>query len=422
MNKYSVFSVGDRRHGRPELQLRNVGGASTYRGKIPICRKTKTIEALLRAAFVGAAILWVTFGAAQVLSGNRLGKETKVEKHNFGRMGDGKDVEVFTLKNARGIKANVIAYGASLQSLWVPDRAGKFIDIVLGFDDLQGYLGTHPFIGGTIGRFANRIARGKFTLDGREYVLSLNDGANTLHGGRDGFHRKVWKGEIVKELRSASVRFTYVSPDGEEGFPGTLHASVVYTLTDENELKIEYLATTDKATPVNLTNHSYFNLAGSGDTLNHVLQLAANQYTPIDATLVPTGELAPVHGTPLDFTQATAIGARIDQLAGNPGGYDHNFVLNGENGKLKLAARVSDPASGRVMEVWTTEPGIQFYSGNFLDGTIHGKDGMTYQKFAALCLETQHYPDSVNHANFPTTILRPGSIFHQETILKFSAR
>jgi aldose 1-epimerase len=345
-----------------------------------------------------------------------------VEKLIFGKMGDGTDIELFALKNARDTTAKIISYGASLQGLWVPDRRKKLSDVVLGFDDLQGYLGPHPYFGATIGRFANRIANAKFTLDGREYTLAPNDGAETLHGGCQGFNRKVWTGEFVKGVRAASAQFTYVSADGEEGFPGTVKATVVYTLTDEDELKIDYTATTDKATPLNLTNHSYFNLAGSGDILNHVLQLNADQYTPVDATLIPTGEIAPVKGTPLDFTQPSAIGACIGQCNGNPGGYDHNFVLNGANGQLKFAARVSDPTSGRQMEIWTTEPGIQFYSGNFLDGTIKGKRGVTHQKLAALCLETQHFPDSVNHPNFPTTILRPGSVFHQETILRFSAR
>jgi aldose 1-epimerase len=382
----------------------------------------KTRELPLRIAIFSAVLLCVTIGTIQALSQSQPRKETSVERRIFGKMGDGTDVELFALKNARGTTANIIGYGASLQGLWVPDRRSKLSDVVLGFDDLKGYLGPHPHFGGTIGRFANRIANGKFTLDGRGYALALNDGANTLHGGREGFDRRVWRGEINKVTRAASVQFTYVSADGEEGFPGVLKATVVYTLTDEDELKIDYTATTDRATPVNLTNHSYFNLAGSGDILSHVLELNATQYTPVDARLIPTGAIAPVAGTPLDFTHPTAIGARIGQLARDPGGYDHNFVLDGEGGKLKLAARLSDPASGRLMEVWTTEPGIQFYTGNFLDGKIQGKGGVAYQKFAALCLETQHYPDSVNHPNFPTTILRPGSAFHEQTILKFSVK
>jgi aldose 1-epimerase len=376
----------------------------------------------LRTAIFTAIILCVTIGTIRALGQKQPRKESSVEKRIFGKMEDGTEVELLTLKNARGTTAKIISYGATLQGLLVPDRTNKLGDVVLGFDDLKGYLGPHPYFGGTIGRFANRIAKGKFTVDGREYALALNDGANTLHGGREGFSRKVWSGEIVKGGRGASVQFSYVSADGEEGFPGTVKATVVYSLSDDDELKIDYTATTDKATPLNLTNHSYFNLAGSGDILSHVLQLNADEYTPADATLIPTGEIAPVKGTPLDFTRPTPIGARIGQLARDPGGYDHNFVLNGENGMLKLAARVSDPATGRIMEVWTTEPGLQFYTGNFLDGTVPGKGGVAYRKRAALCLETQHFPDSVNHPNFPTTILRPGSVFHQETIFKFSAR
>jgi aldose 1-epimerase len=350
-----------------------------------------------------------------------MASESSVEKSVFGKMDDGREIETFTLKNAQGTTAKLISYGAALQSLWLPDKSNTFSDVVLGFDDLKGYTGSHPFFGGTIGRFANRIAKGKFTLDGREYTLPLNDGDNTLHGGEEGFHRKVWKGQLAKEKSGASVQFAYVSPDGEEGFPGTLEATVVYTLTEENELKIDCRATTDKATPVNLTNHSYFNLAGSGDILKHVLQLNAKQYTPVNSALIPTGVVAPVKATPFDFLQPTAIGARIGEIAGDPAGYDHNFVLHGEKGKLGLVARLSDPASNRQMEVWTTQPGIQFYSGNYLDGTLRGKRGVFYLKHAALCLETQHYPDSVNHPAFPTTILRPGSVFCEQTVFRFSA-
>jgi len=373
------------------------------------------------AVFVGL-IIGMAVGSTWVLGQGQPRKESSVEKGIFGKLPDGAQIEFFTLTNARGTTAKIITYGATLQSLQVPDKAGKFGDVVLGFDDLSGYLAPHPYFGATVGRFANRIAKGKFTLDGKEYTLALNDGPNTLHGGREGFSRKVWKAEIVQGAGVASVQFTYISPDGEEGFPGTLKTTVVYTLTADDQLKIDYTATTDKATPLNLTNHSYFNLAGGGDILAHVLQLNADKYTPVDSTLIPTGKLAPVKGTPLDFTQPTPVGARIAQLTGNPGGYDHNLVLNGENGKLKWAARLSDPASGRSLEVWTTEPGVQFYTGNFLDGTIKGKGGALCKKHAALCLETQHYPDSVNRPNFPTTILRPGAVFYQESIYKFSAK
>jgi aldose 1-epimerase len=344
------------------------------------------------------------------------------EKSIFGKTKDGTPIELFTLKNAKGTTARIIGYGATLQGLWLADKSGKITDVVLGFDDLDGYLGAHPYFGGTIGRVANRIAKGKFVLDGKEYSMALNNSPNSLHGGKEGFNRKVWKGEILKRRHAVSVRLTYVSPDGEEGFPGALKVTVTYTLTNENELTIDYTASSDKATPVNLTNHSYFNLAGNGNILDHSLYVNADKYTPVDSTLIPTGEIVTVKGTPFDFTQATSIGARISQLTGDPGGYDHNLVLNRTNGKLKLAARLRDPASGRQMEMWTTEPGVQFYSGNFLDGTIKGKRGAVYEKHAALCLEAQHFPDSVNHANFPTTIVRPGSVYKQQTIYKFTAK
>ena len=370
------------------------------------------------AGFVVVLLSLVAF-APGTLSQGQVREKAGAEKTIFGKIEDGTVINLFTLKNAKGTTATIMEYGATLQGLWVPDKTGKLGDVVLGFDGLEGYLGPHPYFGGTIGRFANRIAKGKFTLDGKEFSTALNDGPNSLHGGKEGFNRKVWNGEIVKRPQAASVRLTYTSADGEEGFPGTLKVTVTYTLTDENELKIDYTASSDKATPVNLTSHAYFNLAGSGSVLDHSLYLNADKYTPADATLIPTGEIVPVEGTPFDFRQATSIGARISQLTGNPGGYDHNFVLNGWNGKLKLAARLSDPASGRQMEMWTTEPGVQFYSGNFLDGTIKGKQGAVYQKHAALCLEAQHFPDSVNHPNFPTTILQPGAIYKQETVYKF---
>jgi aldose 1-epimerase len=378
-------------------------------------------SAMWRARFA-VAILSLIANVPRTLSQTRIREKASAEKSIFGEMKDGTIINLFTLKNAKGATATILEYGATLQGFWVPDKVGKFADVVLGYDGLEGYLGPHPYFGGTIGRVANRIAKGKFTLDGKEFSMALNNGPNSLHGGKEGFNRKVWKGEIVKRPNAISVRFTYVSPDGEEGFPGTLKATVTYTLTDENELKIDYTGSSDKPTPVNLTNHSYFNLAGSGSILDHLLYLNADKYTPVDSTLIPTGEIAKVKGTPFDFTQATPIGARISQLTGDPGGYDHNFVLNGSNGKLKLAVRLSDPVSGRQMEMWTTEPGVQFYSGNFLDGTIKGKHGALYDKHGALCLEAQHFPDSVNHANFPTTILLPGSVYKQQTIYKFSAK
>lgn len=347
-----------------------------------------------------------------------------VERSAFGKLDDGTVIELFTLRNSRGATAKIITYGATLAELWVPDRAGNPGDVVLGFDDLKGYLGEHPHFGGIIGRYANRIAKGRFKIDGQEYSLATNNGPNTLHGGNIGFDRRVWKGEPVSSAKGAAVRLTYVSPDDEEHFPGTLTVTVVYTLTEDNALKIDYRAKTDKATVVNLTNHSYFNLAGAGDVLAYRLTLNASHYTPVDSTLIPTGKLAPVTGTPYDFTHPMLIGLRIAKLAKTKelGGYDINYVVDGENAKLRRAAEVADPKSGRVMEVWTTEPGVQLYTANWLDGSIQGKGGVAYPRYGAVCLETQHYPDSPNHANFPSTILRPGEEFHSETIYKFSAK
>lgn len=374
--------------------------------------------ALVSLGIAFAGIL-LTLGARSQAPREKTGEAT-VEKSNFGTLEDGTVIEAFTLRNVRGAMVKVITYGGTLTELWVPDKNGKLGDVVFGFDGLKGYLGSHPYFGSTVGRYANRIAKGKFTLDGKEYTLAINNGPNSLHGGKIGFDRRVWKAEPLREPHAAAVRFTYLSPDGEENYPGNLSVSVTYTLTDENALKLDYSAKTDKATPVNLTNHSYFNLAGSGgDILGYVLYLNADWFTPVDATLIPTGEIRSVKGTPLDFTKPTPIGAHIAEIK-DIGGYDHNFVINGEPGKLRLAARVSEPTSGRQMEVWTTEPGVQFYSSIGLDGTIVGKGGITYKKYGALCLETQHYPDSPNHPNFPSTILRPGESFHSETIYKFS--
>jgi aldose 1-epimerase len=345
-----------------------------------------------------------------------------VEKAAFGNLGDGTLVDEYTLKNSSGAAATIITYGATLTQLWMPDRAGKTADIVLGFDSLQGYVQNKPWFGAIVGRVTNRIANGKFTLDGKTYSLEINAPPNTLHSGQKDLSRVVWKAKEVPASHGAAVRFSYLSPDGDEGFPGNLSVELTYTLTDTNELKLNYSATTDKATPVNLTSHGYFNLGGGTDILGDILYLNADRYTPVDATQIPTGEIAPVQGTPLDFTTPTAIGARIAEMKGNPGGYDHNFVLRGEPGKLKLAARVSDPVSGREMEVWTTEPGVQFYTANSLNGSITGKNGVRYGKHSAFCLETQHFPDSVNHPNFPSIILKPGAVYRQETIYKFSVK
>jgi aldose 1-epimerase len=345
------------------------------------------------------------------------------EKAAFGQMPDGTAIESYTIYNARGASAKLITYGATLTELHVPDNKGKMGDVVLGFDNLQGYLSPEPYFGAIIGRYANRIAKGKFTLDGKEYQLATNNGPNCLHGGKVGFDKRVWKAKATNLVDGSKVTFTYLSKDGEENFPGNVNVTVTYTLTDTNELKIEYEAETDKDTVINLTNHSYFNLAGagSGDMLKHVLYLSADEYTPVDSTLIPTGEIKSVAGTPLDFRTPTAIGERIGQIP-DIGGYDHNFVVNGKMGTMRLAARVTEPSSGRQMEVWTTEPGVQFYTSIHLDGSIHGKGGLSYAKYGALCLETQHYPDSPNHPNFPTTELKAGAKFHSETIYKFSAK
>ncbi len=350
-----------------------------------------------------------------------------VSKAPFGKTKEGTPVEIYTLTNRNGLTAKVMTYGATLTELIVPDKGGTPGNIVLGFDALEPYLAGPPYFGATVGRVGNRIARGTFTLNGRTYHLATNNGPNHLHGGIKGFDKVVWTAEIVPSNDGQAVKFTYRSPDGEEGYPGTLDATVVYTLTDANELRLDYTATTDKATPVNLTNHSYFNLAGegSGTILDHVMMIAADHITPVDDTLIPTGKLAPVQGTVFDFTTPTPIGARIDKVpVAPPVGYDHNYVLRpAPAGRtMRLAARVTEQRTGRTMEVRTTEPAVQFYSGNFLDGTIRNRNGVPYQKHAAFCLETQHYPDSVNHPNFPSTILEPGRVYKTTSVYAFSTK
>jgi aldose 1-epimerase len=349
------------------------------------------------------------------------GATREVTRRVFGQMPDGTSVESFTLTNANGIEVTAIPYGAIITSLKTPDRSGRAGDIVLGFDSLDGYLKEHPYFGAIVGRYGNRIAKGQFTLDGRTYSLAKNNGPNHLHGGIKGFDKVVW---TAAPVGANAVAFTRTSADGEEGYPGNLKVRVTYTLTDKNELVVDYLATTDKATPVNLTQHSYFNLSAgkSTDILGHELTINADRYTPVDAALIPTGELAPVEGTPFDFRKPVAIGKRIDQdhpQIANGKGYDHNWVLNRAGSGLQLAARVLDPVSGRTLEVRTTEPGMQFYAGNFLDGTLKGKGGQIYGRRSGFCLETQHYPDSPNQPTFPSTIVKPGQEYKSQTVFRF---
>jgi len=350
----------------------------------------------------------------------------------FGKTADGTAVEVFTLTNSKGIKLRAMTYGAIVLSLETPDRDGKLADIVLGYSTLDEYLKDTPYFGAIVGRYGNRIANGKFSLDGKDYTLATNNEPGgikcSLHGGLKGFDKVVWKGEgLVEKDGSLGVRFTYLSKDGEEGYPGNLSLSVTYLLTNKNEWKIQYSATTDKATPVNVTQHSYFNLKGegNGDILGHQLMLVAKKYTPVTAGLIPTGRIVAVAGTPFDFTKPTAIGERVkseDEQMKFGGGYDHNWVLDNQDGTLALAARVYEPTTGRTMEVLTTEPGVQFYCGNFLDGKLTGKSCKNYQFRNGFCLETQHYPDSPNQPTFPGTILRPGKTLKSTTVFRFGSK
>jgi aldose 1-epimerase len=376
---------------------------------------------------IGVSLAVIVFGCTTMTMAKNTEAEAKsktathITKGSFGKTPEGVEIESYTLQNANGASATIITFGATLTKLMVPDRSGKMEDVVLGFDNLSDYAKKGPYFGATIGRYGNRIAKGHFTLDGKEYQLATNNGPNSLHGGLGGFDHAIWKAEPKETTVGPSVKFTYVSKDGEDNYPGTLTVSVTYTLTNKNELELDYAAETDKATVLNITNHSYFNLAGSGDVLKHVLYLNADKFTAVDDTLIPTGELKSVAGTPLDFRKPTTIGARIAEIK-DIGGYDHNYVLNGKAGTLREIAKVEEPTSGRQMTVWTTEPGVQFYSAIHLNETIVGKGGTKYQKYGALCLETQHYPDSPNHPDFPSTVLRPGAKFTSETIYKFSAK
>ncbi len=383
----------------------------------------------LKTAFVSrtsvslALSAMVLFATSCATNDEPKGKSmTRLQEQNWGTV-DGKTVKLFTLTNSKGTIVKVTNYGLIITDIQTADRNRKLGHIVLGFDNLDQYLKGHPFFGAVAGRVANRIAKGKFTLDGKDYTLAINNDVNHLHGGKKGFDKQVWeaKPSPVGEHAQA-IEFHYMSKDGEEGYPGNLDVAVTYTLTDSDELRIDYRASTDKATPVNLTNHSYFNLAGSGDTLGTEIQINADRYTPTDKTLIPTGELAPVKGTALDFTKPMTMGSRIEQLDksnGGPGGYDHNFALNNGGGKLAFAARAHEPKSGRVLEVHTTEPGVQLYNAIGLDGKLLGHGGVAYVKYGGFCLETQHFPDSPNQVNFPNVVLYPNDTFRSTTVFKF---
>jgi aldose 1-epimerase len=369
------------------------------------------------ALFLGLTLVGVVSPAGTTGSGESM------KKQSFGKVSDGKEATLYTLTNKNGVEVSITDFGATVVSIKTPDNKGKFIDIVAGYESAAEYETGKNYFGATVGRYGNRIAHGEFTLDGKKYTLAKNNGENHLHGGIKGFNKEMWSAEDVSKKDAPAIRFHYVSKDGEEGYPGNLSCFVTFTLTAANELKIEYSATTDKNTVVNLTNHSYFNLAGTGTILEHELTLFASRFTPVDAGLIPTGELRAVKGTSFDFSKSTAIGARIGQKEdeqiklGN--GYDHNFVLDGsKGGKLALAAKVFEPTTGRGLEVWTTEPGVQFYTGNFLDGISKGK-GKTYERRSEFCLETQHFPDSPNQKGFPSTVLHPGGKYSSETIYKF---
>jgi len=366
--------------------------------------------------------------AAMIISCSGNKEETKsMETMSFGETPEGQEVGIFYLKNKSGMQAGIMTYGATLVSLTAPDRNGVMSDVVLGFDSLSSYVIQSPYFGSTIGRYGNRIGKGTFELNGVKYTLAVNNGGNHLHGGLKGFDKVVWTVDQKESVKGKSLTLMYIGKDGEEGYPGALTIKVVYSLTDENELRIDYEATTDKSTVVNLTHHSYFNLAGAGngDILGHELFIDADRFTPIDQGLIPTGELRSVRGTPMDFTKAEVIGTRIkdtyEQIK-NGEGYDHNWVLNKAQGAFGLAARAFEKTSGRVMEVLTSEPGLQFYSGNFLDGTLTGKGGRNYGYRSGFCLETQHFPDSPNKPQFPSTTLNPGSIYKTSTIYRFSAK
>ena len=361
-----------------------------------------------------------------LLAGTTQSAKASIEKRVFGKLEDGTTIDIYTLKNRKGLQVEITTYGGAVVTIKTPDRRGRMADIVLGYADASGYVSDVSYFGALIGRYANRIARGRFTLNGVEYQLPQNNGVNHLHGGVRGFHKVVWQPLELPRHDGVALQLTYLSKDNEEGYPGNLAVTATYVLSDANELRIEYSATTDKETVVNFTHHSYFNLAGAGtgNVLQHKLKINADRFTPVDQTLIPTGELKAVKGTPFDFGRETAIGSRINQPDGQlvfGKGYDHNFVLNKQGQELSLAATVYEPSSGRALEMWTTEPGVQLYSGNFLD-KVRGKEGKLYNRNDGFCLEAQHFPDSPNHPAFPSTVLKPGQRYTQTTVYKFMVR
>lgn len=371
-----------------------------------------------------STLMFVGCNSGQTTNETKQTKEKmEITKEPFGKTKDSTEIYLFTLTNDQGMVAKITNYGGILTELFVPDKDGNFEDVVLGFDNLEDYLGDHPHFGGIIGRFGNRIAKGKFSIDGTEYTLAQNNGENHLHGGIEGFDRKVWNTEPVETENGPALKLSYLSEDMEEGYPGNLNLTVTYTLTNDNSLKIDYEAVTDKASPVNFTNHSYFNLTACEQNIHgHEVIIDADRYVIVNESLIPTGDLPVVEGTLMDFTTPMKIGARIDDIPGVPGGYDHCYVVNKEPGELKLIAKVTEPESGRVMEVYSTEPGVQLYTGNFLDGSNTGKNDVVYNKHYGFCLETQHFPDSPNQPDFPSTILEPGEKYTQTTIYKFIAK
>ena len=374
---------------------------------------------ILSASLVAAALVGCT------TTSQTPNKGAQISVKPFGPPQNGIAVDLYTLRNNKGAEVAICNYGGLVISFKVPDRWGGFGDVVLGYDNLADYIKDTPYFGAMIGRYGNRIAKGKYTLDGKEYTLAINNGPNALHGGLKGFDKVVWEPKILARSEGPSLQLRYTSKDDEEGYPGNLSVTAVYTLTDDNALKLEYTATTDKDTVINLTQHSYFNLAGKGDILNHQVMIPADKFTPVDSTLIPTGELKPVEGTPFDFRTPTAIGARIgqdDEQLKFGGGYDHNWVVNKPMGQLGLMGRVYEPTTGRVLEVFSTEPGLQFYTGNFLDGKLTGKGGWVYQFRNGFCMEAQHYPDSPNQPNFPSVVLKPGEVYRNTIIFKFSVQ